>query len=127
MPTENVSDNCTLGGYPAYVVNATRVEHVQLAVNFARNSGLRVVVKNTGHDSLGRPLGKGGLSVWTQNLRGVRFSGRFRYDGYEGAALKVGAGVRLSEVYEAAERNGVSVVGGICTVSGFDCWCWCVE
>lgn len=37
--------NCTLGGSPVYVVNASTVAHVQAAVNFARNRGLRLVVK----------------------------------------------------------------------------------
>lgn len=117
MPSDIPSNNCTLGGYPSYVVNASTVANIQLAVNFARNSNLRLVVKNTGHDSLGRPMGKGALSVWTHNLKSVRFNPRFRYDGYDGAALKIGAGVQLSEVYDAADKNGVTVVGGICTVS----------
>lgn len=40
--------NCTLGGYPYYVVNATNVAQIQLAVNMARNLDLRLVIKNTG-------------------------------------------------------------------------------
>jgi len=36
---------CTQGGFPAYVVNATTVRHIQLAVNFARNRHLRLVIK----------------------------------------------------------------------------------
>ncbi|KAF6785389.1 restculine oxidase, partial [Colletotrichum musicola] len=39
---------CTVGGYPSYVVKATNVAQIQLAVNFARNLNLRLVVKNTG-------------------------------------------------------------------------------
>ena len=37
--------NCTRGGYPSYVVNATTVKQVQLAVNFARNNNIRLVIK----------------------------------------------------------------------------------
>jgi hypothetical protein len=37
--------NCTQGGFPVYVVNATTVRHIQLAVNFARNRHLRLVIK----------------------------------------------------------------------------------
>jgi hypothetical protein len=36
---------CTLGGSPIYVVNATSVKHIQMAVNFARNQNLRLVIK----------------------------------------------------------------------------------
>lgn len=37
--------NCTQGGFPSYVVNATTVKQIQAAVNFARNKDLRLVVK----------------------------------------------------------------------------------
>lgn len=36
---------CTQGGFPVYVVNATTVKHIQIAVNFARNKNLRLVIK----------------------------------------------------------------------------------
>lgn len=53
------------GGYPVYVLNATNVAQIQIAVNFARNTGIRFVVKNTGHDFMGKSSGAGALSVWT--------------------------------------------------------------
>jgi hypothetical protein len=37
--------NCTRGGFPEYVVNATAVKHVQFAVNFARDNNIRLVIK----------------------------------------------------------------------------------
>lgn len=37
--------SCTQGGFPVYVVNATAVKHIQIAVNFARNKNLRLVIK----------------------------------------------------------------------------------
>lgn len=43
--TEQPQGNCTQGGFPVYVVNATTVRHVQIAVNFARNRNLRLVIK----------------------------------------------------------------------------------
>ena len=44
-PAVNATGNCTQGGYPAYVVNATTVKDVQMAINFARNKNLRVNIK----------------------------------------------------------------------------------
>lgn len=41
----NPTGTCTQGGFPTYVVNATTVKHVQLAVNFARNNNIRLVIK----------------------------------------------------------------------------------
>jgi len=36
---------CTKGGFPEYVVNVSTTAHVQMAVNFARNKNLRLVIK----------------------------------------------------------------------------------
>jgi hypothetical protein len=45
---------CSVTGYPVYVVNATSPEHVRLAVEFAKANNIRLNVKSTGHDYLGR-------------------------------------------------------------------------
>ena len=45
LPDLEPAGNCTRGGFPEYVVNATRVADVQVAVNFARNKNLRLVIK----------------------------------------------------------------------------------
>jgi hypothetical protein len=45
LPSAHPSGNCTLGGLPSYVVNATTVMHIQAAVNFARNRNIRLVIK----------------------------------------------------------------------------------
>lgn len=37
--------NCTRGGFPEYVVNATAAKHVQAAVDFARNNNVRLIIK----------------------------------------------------------------------------------
>jgi hypothetical protein len=37
--------NCTQGGFPVYVVNASTVKHMQAGINFARNRGVRLVIK----------------------------------------------------------------------------------
>lgn len=104
--------NCTLGGYPSYAVSATSAAHVQLAVNFARSSDLRLVVKNTGHDFIGRSSGAGALSVWTHHLKDLEFVADYATGEYEGPALRVGAGVQGFELYEFAHAHGVVAVGG---------------
>jgi hypothetical protein len=45
---------CSPIGYPVYVVNATTPEHVAMGVNFAAANNIRLIVKATGHDYLGR-------------------------------------------------------------------------
>lgn len=45
---------CSGNGYPEYVVNATKGSDVQAAVKFAERTGVRLIVKATGHDFPGR-------------------------------------------------------------------------
>jgi hypothetical protein len=45
---------CSGEGYPVYVVNATGKEDVKAGVDFARTNNVRLIVKGTGHDYLGR-------------------------------------------------------------------------
>lgn len=45
---------CSGKGYPVYVINATCKEDVKKGVDFARENNVRLIVKATGHDYLGR-------------------------------------------------------------------------
>jgi hypothetical protein len=111
--------NCTIGGYPYYVINASDVRDVQLGVNFARNTGIRLVVKNTGHDFSGKSGGAGSLSIWTHHFKDIEFLPNFNDGaGYVGPAFKAGSGVQAWEIYEAAHAQGLVVVGGEGRVSG---------
>jgi FAD/FMN-containing dehydrogenase len=114
MPQNGNTTQCTLGGFPSYAVKARSVFQIQLAVNFARNMGLRLVVKNTGHDFLGKSLGAGALSIWTHNLKTIRFHKSVKTPSYSGAAIELGAGVQVGELYAAADSFGVTAVGGEC-------------
>jgi hypothetical protein len=123
MPTADPnSSNCTLGGYASYSVAATKVSHIQLALNFARNTNIRLVVRNTGHDFGDKSIGAGALSVWTHKLKDIQFMANYNCRGYKGPAFKLGSGVVTEEVYNAAEQNGVTVVGGECRVSFPPAW-----
>lgn len=112
--TANPNAACTLGGYPSYVVNVTAVSDIQLAVNFARNMGLRLVIKNTGHDFLGKSAGAGAVSIWTHNLKQIQYIPQYSAPGgqYTGPAFKVGVGVQAYEMYKAAKDKGLVVIGG---------------
>lgn len=112
MPTSEADDSCTLGGYPSYAVNVSTVAQIQLAINFARNANLRLVVKNTGHDFNGKSAGAGALSIWTHNLKGKQFYKSLKQDSYVGPAVKVGTGIQAFELYAYADANNVTVVGG---------------
>ncbi|KAI1457894.1 FAD-binding domain-containing protein [Annulohypoxylon moriforme] len=107
--------NCTLGGMPSYVVKATNVAQIQLAVNFARNLNLRLIVKNKGHDFKAKSSGGGALSIWTNALQGIQYLGpnyAHGASGYKGPAFKIGSGVEALAIYTAADNLGLHVVGG---------------
>jgi hypothetical protein len=104
--------DCTLGGYPVYVVNAKNVYQIQLAVNLARNLNIRLVIKNTGHDFAGKSTGGGALSIRTHQLKDIKYYSTYNDGDYKGAAFKLGSGVQASELYAAANAKGVDVVGG---------------
>lgn len=110
--------NCTLGGYASYSVAATKVAQIQAAVNFARNANLRLAVRNTGHDFGDKSIGAGALSVWTHKLKDIQYLPEYNCKGKKGPAFKLGAGVVTEEVYAAAEKNEVTVVGGECRTVG---------
>ena len=114
QPTTNASASCTLGGYPVYAVHVSTVSHIQLAVNFTRQTGVRLVVKNTGHDFSGKSGGGGALSIWTHHLKDIQYISEYDAPGtdWHGAAFKLGTGVQAFEIYKAAADHGLMVVGG---------------
>lgn len=109
-------ETCTLGGYPTYSVNVSSVAQIQLALNFARNLDLRLVIKNTGHDYLGKSSGAGSLELWMHNLREIKYLPSYETISYSGKAFKVDAGVTVQEIYRAADAHSTAVQGGICPV-----------
>jgi hypothetical protein len=108
------SGKCTQGGYPVYTVNASTTAHLQIAVNFARNTGVRFVIKNTGHDFSGKSGGAGSLSVWMHHLKDIAYIPSFNNatTEYDGPAFKAGAGVQVYEIYAAAHAHGLVTIGG---------------
>jgi FAD/FMN-containing dehydrogenase len=114
MPQNGNTSTCTLGGFPSYAVKIESVYQIQLAINFARSTGVRLVVKNTGHDFLGKSCGAGALSIWTHNLKWTRFIPSIRTPSYSGPAMEIGAGIEVGDLYAAANQYGVTAVGGEC-------------
>ncbi|EYB23020.1 hypothetical protein FG05_13840 [Fusarium graminearum] len=108
---------CTLGNYIRYAVNVTSAEDVTTAVKFAQKKNIRFVIRNTGHDYLGRSTGAGALSVWTHYLKGTEVID-WKDEHYKGKALKVGAGVQGFEALAAAHAKGLVVVTGECPSVG---------
>ncbi|KAF2218987.1 hypothetical protein BDZ85DRAFT_269349 [Elsinoe ampelina] len=112
------SGTCELGAYPNFVVAAKTAQHVSEGIKFAKKFNLRLSVKNTGHDFLGRNLGAGSLSIWTYGLQGVQIIDNWFPAGPQGYGAKgqkvaqYGAAIQFGQLYDAARKGGVTVVGG---------------
>ncbi|KAF1993860.1 FAD-binding domain-containing protein [Amniculicola lignicola CBS 123094] len=109
---------CSYGNYARYAVDASGPEDVRRTIAFAALNNIRLVVRNTGHDYLGRSTGAGSLAVWTHNLKDITYVPTYQDSGYSGAAFQLGAGVQGFEIMAAARDKGLIVVGGECPTVG---------
>ncbi|KAF2832355.1 FAD-binding domain-containing protein [Ophiobolus disseminans] len=109
---------CELGNYVRYAVDAFGPLDVQRTVAFAAAKNIRLVIRNTGHDYLGRSTGAGSLAVWTHHLKDITHIPTYTDSGYNGPAFKLGAGVQGFDIMAAARDKGLVVVGGECPTVG---------
>lgn len=49
-----IPQTCEIGSSPVYAVDANCSDDIAKGVNFARKNNIRLVIRNTGHDSSGR-------------------------------------------------------------------------
>lgn len=108
---------CTLGRLASYAINVTDASSVIAGVEFARKNNIRLIIKNTGHDILGRSTGQASLSLWTHHLKDYSFF-QYESENYTGPAARIGAGVQVLELYKAAAAQGRRVTGGGCATVG---------
>ena len=112
------SARCIIGAYVSYAVNVTGPEDVSKTLSFATKRNIRFIVRNTGHDYNGKSTGAGALAVWMRHLKDINFLD-YQSPNYTGKAIKVGADVQMFEAYDAANAQGLSVVGGECQTVGY--------
>ena len=109
--------SCGFGDYVRYAVNVTGPDDIAATIRFADEKDIRLVIRNTAHDYVGRSTGAGGLAVWTHYLKGVEVKDWSDAD-YAGKAVKIAAGAQGLEVLEAASAAGLVVVTGECPSVG---------
>ena len=108
----------------AYAVAAENAGDVAAAIRFARVHRLRLVVKGTGHDYLGRSNAPDSLLVWTHHMRRVTVEDAFVPASCAAtrapiAAVSLGAGTRWLEAYrEVTGKHHRYVQGGGCLSVG---------
>ncbi|KAI0073141.1 FAD-binding domain-containing protein [Panus rudis PR-1116 ss-1] len=109
---------CQQGSVPVLGVDARSLEDIQTAVKFAGEHNLKLVIKNTGHDYLGRSVARKAFMIWTHHRKNITVHPTFTPDGapssevYENA-ITLESGVQWHEAYDAASAAGVVLVGGV--------------
>ncbi|KAL3478431.1 hypothetical protein BJX99DRAFT_256552 [Aspergillus californicus] len=113
-PFAAASSHCTLGPLAHYTVDISSGADVQTVLTFTTKHNIRLAIRNTGHDYLGKSTGPGAIALWTHNLKSVEYEPQFTSSWYTGPALRVGAGVQGFEAQDAAHRagNGHVIVSG---------------
>lgn len=107
-----------------YAVAAETAADVAAAVNFARQHGIRPVIKGGGHSYFGNSNASGSLLVWTRRMRSIILHDAFAPAGAPPSnggeeAVSIGAGAIWGEVYKkVATEGGRYVQGGGCLTVG---------
>ncbi|KUI64405.1 putative FAD-linked oxidoreductase YvdP [Cytospora mali] len=108
---------CIIGSYVRYAVNASGSSDYFATMAFAKQHNIRLVIRNTGHDYLGKSTGAGALALWTHHLKDIVVLD-YSSEAYTGKAMKLGAGVQASEAQAVANAQGLVVVEGDCPTVG---------
>ncbi|KAL1869590.1 hypothetical protein Daus18300_005444 [Diaporthe australafricana] len=108
---------CVVGSYVQYAVNATGASDYIATLAFAREQNIRLVIRNTGHDYLGKSTGAGALALWTHHLKDINVLD-YSSPAYTGKAMRLGAGVQAFEAQAVANELGFVVVEGACPTVG---------
>ncbi|KAK2606442.1 FAD-linked oxidoreductase sor8 [Conoideocrella luteorostrata] len=108
---------CYIGTYVQYAVDVSDVSHIQKALAFAQQKNIRFVVRNTGHDYMGKSTGAGALAVWTHHLKSFQVLD-YSCASYTGKAVKMGAGVQAGDAHIQAFKQGLTLIGGVCPTVG---------
>jgi hypothetical protein len=95
----NASASCTRGYYAEYIIMAKTKHHIKAGVDFARDKNVRLLIRKTRHDFMGRSTGYGALVINTHSFKDVTFVKE--YSGprdWRGGAVTVGAGIQVREL-----------------------------
>jgi FAD binding domain/Berberine and berberine like len=88
-----------------------------------KNTISHIIVRNTGHDWVGRSTGAGALSIWTHHLKQFEFLPNYTQGNYSGMAARVGSGLEAWELYQYMDQyNMTIVVPGGSTVGAYGGW-----
>ncbi|KAJ5493862.1 FAD-binding type 2 [Penicillium fimorum] len=108
---------CQLGNYVRYAVNVTGPKDIAATIRFAEKKNIRLVIRNTAHDYMGRSTGAGALAIWTHHMKDTEVKD-WADSQYTGKAIKIGAGVQAFELSQTLTKHGLIAVTGECPTVG---------
>ncbi|GAW00064.1 FAD-binding domain-containing protein [Lentinula edodes] len=107
---------CQQGSIPAYFLEVQSASDVQDAFKFSVETGVDLVVKNTGHEFQGRSARPGSLALWTKNLQKIAYEPAWIPTGCEDiaprTAVRLEPGITFNDLYAFGEANNVTLPGG---------------
>lgn len=116
---------CGQGRIPLFSAAVRTARDIQAAVKFAARHNVKLAIRNTGHDFLGRSTAPSSLQIFTGNMKGIVLADNFVPAVPTGTApprgvraVTVDAGVQLGELYEYLGSKGAMVVGGFSSTVG---------
>ncbi|KAF2706048.1 FAD-binding domain-containing protein [Pleomassaria siparia CBS 279.74] len=114
-PSSPVSGTCSLGRLSTYYVEARTSSDISKTLDFVRQHGIRVSIKNSGHDYFGRSNAANSLAIWTHNMKHLQYHQDFTPKGcktqYNNIG-QVGAGISAQEAWEFFEPLEMLVIVG---------------
>ncbi|KAG0234820.1 hypothetical protein BGW41_000999 [Actinomortierella wolfii] len=119
----NQTTPCVQGAVPLFSINASSIADVQETVRFAARHNIRLVVKNTGHDFLGRSTAASSINLWVYFMKQINVLDAFvpegAPDGTEAVrAVALEAGVVWQDAYKAVDAHQRTVAGGAAQTVG---------
>lgn len=113
-PFDPASAPCRLDDYVQYTVNVTQQSDIKAALAFVQKHNIRLVIRNTGHDNLGRSTGHAALGIWLHYVTGNQFQPNYKSAGYSGPAVTVLAGESSGNLLAGLVKHHMLAVGGAC-------------
>ncbi|TFB06091.1 putative FAD-linked oxidoreductase [Trichoderma ghanense] len=113
---------CSLGRISPLYVDAETPADITATLAFTKKHGIRIVVKNTGHDYLGRSAAANTLGLRTRNMKNTAFKSSFTAHNCAASNKQnigiIGAGVNAEESLAFFDKHGMMVTVGGCPTVG---------
>ncbi|HET7596612.1 MAG TPA: FAD-binding oxidoreductase [Burkholderiales bacterium] len=103
--------NTAINRRPALIARCTGPDDVARAVGFAREAGLPLAVRGTGHNVAGFAVCDDGVVIDLSPMKSVRVDAATH-------TVRVGGGCNWGEVNDALQPHGLAATGGFVSITG---------